>query len=408
MTGHPAPDERHALAALTGPEVRDLLAGALGTVGLEPAEHRRAAVHHRPGVGVSVGYEVLARAGDGSVRAEYVVLTSAPVPAGAAGVVTLAGGGLVVSAWRHPGDPALPGLAAACDPQRLSAFLGDEPLTGLVMLGYRPLRRAVLRATRPGGVSYVKVLRPAAAGGPRGTAARLRLMRAAGVPVPRLRAASHAGVLALDPVGGTPLLAALLDPAAPPPALADLVGPLDALPAELLAMPRRPSWSQRAAHYARAVVVAAPHLAAPAAGVARAVADGLESTDAGPVVPTHGDFYEAQLTVARGPAGWHVAGLLDVDDAGPGHRVDDVACLLAHLAAIAPDDGGGRLAETVALWTGQAGGLVDPDALRVRVAGALLSLAASALHLAGAAQAEARLDAAAAWLAGVPAQPVSR
>ena len=55
--------------------------------------------------------------------------------------------------------------------------------------------------------------------------------------------------------------------------------------------------------------------------------------DLGPVVATHGDFHEGQLTVTRVGEGWRPSGLLDVDTVGPGHRVDDLACLVAHAIA---------------------------------------------------------------------------
>ena len=50
----------------------------------------------------------------------------------------------------------------------------------------------------------------------------------------------------------------------------------------------------------------------------------------GPVVTTHGDLHEAQMLVQ----GSQVVGLLDVDGAGPGRRVHDLATLLGHLVAL--------------------------------------------------------------------------
>jgi aminoglycoside phosphotransferase (APT) family kinase protein len=51
----------------------------------------------------------------------------------------------------------------------------------------------------------------------------------------------------------------------------------------------------------------------------------------GPGVPVHGDFYESQVMVRAG----RVAGLLDIDTAGLGERLDDAACLLGHLGVLA-------------------------------------------------------------------------
>ncbi len=71
-----------------------------------------------------------------------------------------------------------------------------------------------------------------------------------------------------------------------------------------------------------------------------------------------------------------VAALLDVDTLGPGHRVDDLACLVGHLAvlpALAPAvyGGVGGLVERCLAVFGTA---VDPVGLRARAAGVVLSL----------------------------------
>jgi aminoglycoside phosphotransferase (APT) family kinase protein len=65
----------------------------------------------------------------------------------------------------------------------------------------------------------------------------------------------------------------------------------------------------------------------------QALAAALGSVDTGrhPVVPVHGDFYEGQLLAADG----QVTGLIDVDTAGRGHRIDEWATLLAHLSVLA-------------------------------------------------------------------------
>ncbi|MGC8035516.1 phosphotransferase, partial [Salmonella enterica] len=53
-------------------------------------------------------------------------------------------------------------------------------------------------------------------------------------------------------------------------------------------------------------------------------------TQRGPVVPTHGDFYEANVLMQEET----ISCLLDVDSLGPGHRVDDLACFLGHVAVL--------------------------------------------------------------------------
>ena len=55
-------------------------------------------------------------------------------------------------------------------------------------------------------------------------------------------------------------------------------------------------------------------------------------SDSGPIQPVHGDFYEANIFVS--PDASHVTGVIDVDSLGPGHRVDDWACLLGHMSVL--------------------------------------------------------------------------
>ena len=91
-----------------------------------------------------------------------------------------------------------------------------------------------------------------------------------------------------------------------------------------------------------------------------------------PVVPVHGDFYEAQLLVSEGA----VVGLLDVDTAGPGARIDDWATLVAHLALLErlagdPAPITAYRARVQALLAGRVSG----RQLAARVAGVLVGLA---------------------------------
>ena len=49
--------------------------------------------------------------------------------------------------------------------------------------------------------------------------------------------------------------------------------------------------------------------------------EALAPRDPQPIESIHGDFHEGQILVENG----RIEGLLDIDDAGPGQRVDDVA-----------------------------------------------------------------------------------
>ena len=130
----PAPDQRAWLDLLTAPEAGELLAVALGADGASLGTWRVHQVHARPGAEVTVGYDVVAHralaarpdAGPATVdAAEYLLATTAPLSPHVVGpgVVRLADGPRVVHVWRHPADPLLPGLAAACDADELTRRL---------------------------------------------------------------------------------------------------------------------------------------------------------------------------------------------------------------------------------------------------------------------------------------------
>jgi Ser/Thr protein kinase RdoA (MazF antagonist) len=88
---------------------------------------------------------------------------------------------------------------------------------------------------------------------------------------------------------------------------------------------------------------------------------------------THGDFHEGQLHVADG----RICGLLDIDTIGPGHRVDDLACLVAHLSTIQRMNPAqeARVHQLVRDWVPVFDTRVDPTQLRLRAAAVIISLA---------------------------------
>lgn len=369
--------ERADRALLSGPEAEHLLGAVLEAEGVELAGWALDQVQHRPGVGVTAGWTVrwthAGRTGE-----EYLLATTCPVPPGTPGSTTasLMGRDLVV--WRHPADPYLPGLALATDRLRLAQRVGlaGEAST-LALVTYRPLRRAVLRVAGPSAdgtprTCYAKVVRPDRAGA---LARRHTLLLDAGVPAAPCTDLGD-GVLLLDELTGTPLTdllaldgAADVDPSA-------VVGVLDRMPAALTTMPRRPSWAERVTHHAEAAAAVVPDRADEIRAAAREVSRLMAASDAGPVVPTHGDLHEANLLVRDG----EVVGLLDVDSAGPGHRVDDLACLLGHMSvlpALAPDVHR-HVPAALPRWTAAFDALVDPVALRARTAAVVLSLVAGA------------------------------
>ncbi|MFQ6172219.1 aminoglycoside phosphotransferase family protein [Oryzobacter sp. R7] len=416
--------EAAVLALLTGPDAADVLEAVLATAGGARARHEVHRVEHRPGDGVTVGYRVWVRAaGVPDAAAEVAAPASAPtptsdavptaeeyvlvsstagrdVPDDAPGVARLEGPSGRLVAWRHPDDPAIPALGAGCDPTRLEDVLpGAGPVTALELVGYRPLRRAVLRAERAGRTHWVKVLRPGAGPGRAlDVVDRHERLRDAGLPVPRVLASTSDGLVVLEHLHGTPLLAAIGEDDAQGFGALDAAALLDRLPADAVRLPRRPAWADRVDLYAAALAAAdgtrtSNGATSRAAHLARVVRERSERLDLGPVVPTHGDLHAAQLMVERADDRWVVNGLLDVDTVGPGHRVDDLACLVAH--AVAMGEPGARVA---ARWEDEAATLTDPHALAVRTAGVLLSLAAGALHGHGPTGVDELLDAAEARL----------
>ncbi|WP_454086108.1 aminoglycoside phosphotransferase family protein [Georgenia sp. Marseille-Q6866] len=394
--------ERDDVALLTGPGAGEVLGAALAAEGASLGPWRVHTVHHRPGAGVTVGYTVRT-GGDGPD--DYLCATTGRVTAPAGeGLVRLESGGSVGHGWGHPADPELPALAAACSPAGLAERLGVERQPAVELLAYRPLRRAVVRARGTGladGEVYAKVVRPRAL---HQLATRHRVLTAAGVPAPEVLHEDDDGLLVIRAGRGTSLANALargMEPARARAVLDDVVAVLDRLPAAALELPRRPAWAERSGHYAHAASVVLPEHRARIEALADGVAAALASTDAGPVVPTHGDLYEANLLMTDG----RVSTLLDVDSLGPGHRVDDLACLLAHVSVLphlAPRTYPGVPA-VLETWTERCERLVDPGALRARAAGVVLSLVAGARRTGAAgwrADAEGRLAEAESWLAG--------
>ncbi|GAA4376874.1 hypothetical protein GCM10023166_28630 [Paeniglutamicibacter cryotolerans] len=335
---------------------------------------------HRPGAGVSGLYAMP----PGSDFA-FIGASTEPLSArrGLARVKVrrpVTGEKLTVSAWRDPDDPHLPGLAAAQDAHGVAARWADgDRLLQLHTLAYRPLRRAVIRArfeTR-GPVHaqrtlFLKVLRP---GQDMPLVNRHMMLGDAGLPVPAVVGEPYRHIVALTGMPGESLGRALhLDGAAgmEPARLADL---LDALPPEVMGLLARPAWSDKLQRYAQAATATLPGEAAAIRDLAARIEDMLAGSDRGPLVPAHGDFYEANLLVSKEA----VRGLLDLDSLGPGYRVDDLACLLGHMAVM-PSLGGTveHLSGALERFGTKFAEDVDPAALWARSAAVAVSLIAGA------------------------------
>ncbi|GGX04509.1 phosphotransferase [Streptomyces lomondensis] len=392
----PVPEAAAELRLLTNPDCGALLAAALEPYGGRVLSWAVDQVDHRPGRGCTAAYRVQVRGPDGRIHQERIGARTGRLPQG---TTVVENGTTRVALWRFPYDPWLPALPSACDRAALARLLRDSghgsgPARYRVR-AYRPGRRAVIEAVGARGRLFLKVVRP---GRVEELHRRHRLLTEAGVPAPPSLGYTPDGLVALEALPGRTLRQALRDGSGPVPSARAVLALLDRLPPELAQGPPRPSWCARAAHYAAVLAAALPERAAQAAELAEEIATG---TVPGPRTAVHGDLYESQLLVAGG----RITGLLDVDTAGPGERVDDLACLLGHLSVLALVDRAraavvGRLgADCLAVFEEE----VDPAELRRRAAAVVLSLATGPHRVQEAgwpAATRARLDLAGDWLHG--------
>ena len=292
-----------------------------------------------------------------------------------------ADGARELAVWLYPKDPDLPGLARAAYPEHVAEVFNEYRIlphrlsaeqVHLDMIGYRPRRRAVLRAVvdAPSGpvTFYIKVLRERAFAD---VLHRHRMLREVGVPAPVVAAATTDSLLVLAQVPGVPLSRAIFD-AEPPCSAEQLIGILDAMPNQVAGLPRRAPWTDAVQHYASMVIEATPWLERRIRWVANEVQAGLAGIAPGNE-PTHGDFHEGQLHVANG----QICAILDVDTIGPGRRADDLACLIAHLSTVQRMNAeqADRVKSLLRSWVPVFDSRVDPAELRLRAAAVVLSLA---------------------------------
>lgn len=282
-----------------------------------------------------------------------------------------------VAVWIYPRDPDLPGLARVAYPEHLVDLINARNLAGrlvtpaevdLRMIGYRPRRRAVVRARVGAMTLYIKVLRPKVFGD---IALKHRLLTEAGLPAPEVLAETEDALLVLRKLPGRPLAKAIFQPELPCTA-EQLINILDAMPPAVADLERRPPWSDAVEHYADIVAQALPSESPRLEWLVREIRSGLRGIPLG-TEPTHGDFHEGQLHVHDG----RIVGILDVDTIGPGRRADDLACLIAHLSTVQGMNAeqAARLRSLLATWVPVFDERVDPVELRLRAAAVIVSLA---------------------------------
>lgn len=345
--------------------VRTALTGAGHTVlGLRVDK-----VHCRPGAETSVG--LVATTDRGEV---YLVATDADLHAGPT-IAIVESEGHRYALWLHPHDPHLPGLAIASDPGRLERSLRehgvDATIEAVTFLAYRPMRRAVLRAVGSREF-FIKVVRPSAA------SRLLDATKALGHVTPIVHDLG-AGIVAYDRAAGEPLVERLARDPQSVTASAIWGGisvALNALPPDVLTLPRRPSWTDRRGDYATHAIQRGMD-----EGLVRATVEAITAglIDEGEPMPTHGDLHLANVWISRDEDAIVVTSLIDVDTVGPGVRADDYGCLIAHVAALEALDPAGyatmpALARDLA---DEAVALPHGEDAHLRAAAVLLSLAST-------------------------------
>ena len=363
-----------------GPFSATQLTGVLEAV---VAQHRQRLQHavlhdvqHRAGHYYAI-VEVHSQPPHGSATQTYYGITTATVAPQAAGYHTSIGTSSLF-VWQHPADPVLPGLKLAATPAQVQRhFAPHLELNALHTVIYRPMNRAVFRARfapqRPGELGdtlFLKVLRT-------GEASPLHalheLLVSAGVPVVEPIATPVHDVLPLAGGHGMPLGEYIrtegvhnrFDPEA-------LVEILDRLPPEVLQLPHRPSWADRHQEFIYAALAAMPAHHDRLYRLGARLEHAHDRLELGPIVPTHGDLYEAHLLVD--PVSGRVQHILDVDGAGPGYRVDDFACLVGHLAVLGPEDHAPWGWQAALRTFRQLSAHTNPATLAVRAAAVVISL----------------------------------
>ncbi|MDO5701535.1 MAG: aminoglycoside phosphotransferase family protein [Bowdeniella nasicola] len=356
MTPHP----REIRSYLTGESSHRLLVAALSELGAELEDVRAHLVYQISHTSVTYQARLDGKPG-------YLVATTRPLPEhttthgreqAAQRWVTVESDIGPVTVFVYPHDPFLPALAS----------LQAEVPTPADVLAYRPTRRAVLDLGERG---FAKIAAPRATAQ---LARRHKQLSAAGLPVPRVLE-EHPGAVIISRLQGARLTAMVQEEGGAS-TYAHVKALLDSLPAAVTRLPARRSWCERIERHARSARTVLPGHAQRIERIAAAVAEDLDAGPPGPIVPTHGDLYEANVLTEQG----RITGLLDIDGVGPGYRIDDLACLLGHLSVIPlasySPEFGWAITE---LWAEAAADL-DPERLAVRAGGIALTLVAGAMR----------------------------
>lgn len=383
--------ELPAVSPLLTPAAIEALALALGPEGGTVHGLRPTRVSYRPGRRIAVTYDVAVDWG-GRAATETVVATADRdgLPGGVASVRIA---DTPIAVWRMREDPYLPGLELATDPARVRVLLdeiGAPP--GRIELrtrSYWPRRRAVIEVTttspgarerlvfRPGrgfsrpdptSVVYLKVVRPRQVAQLQGVH---ELLSGVAPVADCLHFSAEHGLLVLAPLSGETLWECVRSARFRPPDGRALIRLLERV--EQVDMQRSPRMTSRESARQAAPLLRAV-LPSDAERIDRFV-DALGQDPDAPLITIHGDFHEVQLLVDRDV----ITGLLDLDDVGPGQRLDDLAMMAGRFWSFAPFERRGRerIAQYALDLLGTFADFADPEELNVRVACVLLARATS-------------------------------
>ena len=384
------------LRLMLGPDAAGLLQAVADAAGGTLTSWRPRQVNHQPARSTVVQYRTGVRWADGETTSEtFVAATGDRVPA--EGAAVFEDGRNRVAVWRWPHDPFLPGLSEALDPALVGSLLDDLGVDGgavqIRTRAYRPGRRAVVEVTGRRGRLFLKVVRP-------GRVEELHLRHRSLVehlPVPDSLGWSNSGILVLTALPGETLRSGLRSTRQPLPQPEAVSQLLDRLPPQLADERPHRDLISLMSHHASVISETVPAVKTKLDATLEILTADRED-DPGPVTAVHGDLYEAQLMVNRG----RITGLLDIDTAGSGFRVDDFANFCAHLSVLAQmTDRPRQVRRFGASLLSHAEMLHPRPVLRRRIAAAVLGLATGPFRVLEAnweANTARRLDLAIQWM----------
>ncbi len=365
---------------LRSPQIEVLLQTALRSSGLELEYWTLDRVYSRPHAESSARFQVQASGHQLTLVASTRQLTEGQRDQLGAVRCESEAGSLHI--WAHPTDPELPGLRVVEDhaqlAERLTPLLQRQlRIEQVELVVLRPLRRAVYRVVAASDLGYrtlfLKVVRPH----------KLPELLARHLACSLIPSTADLGdgILAVDQAPGLALTDLLYLPSSPMPGVRIdpqvILRALDSLLPQALQLPARTAPPQRFASFEPALIAGGAHPRRVQVLVQRIQAQLHRHSR--PLVPTHGDFHPANLFLTEDAA--HPAALIDGDTVGPGHRVDDLSMMFAHLLALPSYDAAGY--QTVPqlvqdLWYAVGGMAYEPADLVARTAASMIALAPGA------------------------------